>query len=99
MKTIQKHLGITFILLTLAITMPVQSQDKKVKYNKLTAEEESVIIHKGTEMPYSGKYYYFDEEGVYTCKRCDAPLYRSEDKFNANCGWPSFGARSLLMLT
>jgi peptide methionine sulfoxide reductase msrA/msrB len=61
-----------------------------VKYNKLTKEEEKVIIYKGTEPPFSGKYNDHWEKGTYICKRCNAPLYRSEDKFNAGCGWPSF---------
>ena len=63
---------------------------KEVKYKKLTREEESVISHKGTEMPFTGKYYAFWERGTYVCKRCGAPLYRSESKFEAGCGWPSF---------
>ena len=56
----------------------------------LTKEEESVIIHKGTEAPFAGKFFAFWEKGTYICKRCSAPLYRSENKFEANCGWPSF---------
>jgi len=61
-------------------------------FNKLTPAEDKVIIQKGTERPFSGKYYDFNEEGIYTCKRCDAPLYHSTDKFDAGCGWPSFDA-------
>ena len=61
-----------------------------MKYNPLTPEEEYVMINKGTELPYSGEYYDHYEAGMYVCKRCDAPLYRSEDKFDAHCGWPSF---------
>ena len=57
---------------------------------KLTPEEEAVIIHKGTEMPFSGKYCDFFEEGTYLCKRCGSELYRSGSKFDAGCGWPSF---------
>ena len=64
--------------------------EKKAKYKKLTTEEESVIIHKGTEMPFTGKYYAFWERGTYVCKRCGAPLYRSESKFESDCGWTSF---------
>lgn len=64
--------------------------EKKVKYNNLTPEEEVVIIHKGTEPPFTGKYYKNTAEGTYICKRCDAPLYKSEDKFESSCGWPSF---------
>jgi peptide-methionine (R)-S-oxide reductase len=63
---------------------------KEEKYRKLTREEESVIVHKGTEMPFTGKYYAFWEKGTYVCRRCRTPLYRSESKFEADCGWPSF---------
>jgi len=59
-------------------------------YTKLTPDEERIIVHKGTEMPFSGQYNSFYEEGVYQCKRCHAPLYHSNDKFNSHCGWPSF---------
>lgn len=60
------------------------------KLNELTAEERRVIIDKGTEYPSSGKYNDFMEGGLYTCKQCDAPLYRSQHKFQSSCGWPSF---------
>jgi methionine-R-sulfoxide reductase len=59
-------------------------------HNPLTPEEERVIVHKGTERAYTGTFDKHDANGLYTCKRCDAPLYRSEDKFNSFCGWPSF---------
>ncbi|OGC93725.1 MAG: peptide-methionine (S)-S-oxide reductase [candidate division Zixibacteria bacterium RBG_16_53_22] len=61
-----------------------------MKFNKLTPEEERVIIHKGTEMPFTGAFLINRQKGTYTCRRCDAPLYRSEDKFDSECGWPSF---------
>ncbi|MFB0502380.1 MAG: bifunctional methionine sulfoxide reductase B/A protein [Candidatus Bathyarchaeia archaeon] len=61
-----------------------------MKYNRLTKEEERVIIYKGTEPPFSGKYNDHWEKGTYMCKWCNAPLYLSEDKFDAGCGWPSF---------
>jgi len=62
----------------------------KKKFEQLTPEEKHVIIDKGTERPFTGKYNDFSEGGIYTCKQCDAPLYRSEDKFRSHCGWPSF---------
>ena len=65
------------------------SKEQK-RYRELTSEEKKVIVDKGTEMPFTGKYYAFWERGTYVCKRCDAPLYRSESKFEAECGWPSF---------
>jgi len=61
-------------------------------WRKLTAEEERVIVGKGTEKPFSGKYETSRETGIYTCRRSGAALYRSDDKFNAECGWPSFDA-------
>jgi len=61
-----------------------------MEFKKLTTEEEYVIVKKGTERPFSGKYENFYEKGTYVCKRCGAPLYHSEDKFDAACGWPSF---------
>ena len=65
-------------------------QVKKMKYNPLTPEEKAVIINKGTERPFTGEYDKNTAKGTYVCKQCDAPLYRSEDKFDAHCGWPSF---------
>ncbi len=59
-------------------------------YRDLTPEEKAVIINKGTERPFTGEYLHNEEPGVYTCKQCGAELYRSSDKFDSHCGWPSF---------
>ncbi len=58
--------------------------------NKLTPEEERVIVHKGTERPFSGEYDEFFQDGTYVCRRCNNPLFSAEAKFNSGCGWPSF---------
>jgi len=59
-------------------------------YNTLTEEEKRVILGKGTEYPGTGEYENHTEPGTYICRQCDATLYKSEDKFSAGCGWPSF---------
>ena len=59
-------------------------------WNKLTKAEERVIVYKGTESPFTGEYEDNFTKGTYVCRRCNSPLYRSENKFDAHCGWPSF---------
>jgi peptide-methionine (R)-S-oxide reductase len=58
--------------------------------NKLTPQEERIIVHKGTERPFSGEYDEFFKDGTYVCRRCNNPLFSAEAKFNSGCGWPSF---------
>ena len=62
-------------------------------YNELTAEEENIIEHKDTEPPFSGKYDNFYGEGIFICKKCNTPLFTSESKFDAGCGWPAFDSQ------
>ncbi len=89
----------TLLFITIAFTINAQEnsqEDKnnmknnKTEYNKLTEFEEYVIINKGTERASTGKYEEHKENGTYICKQCNAPLYKSSDKFESNCGWPSF---------
>ncbi len=77
------------LLMSTLILQNMNAQNSS-KYNKLNSEEERVIINKGTETPFTGKYNNSTDDGTYICKQCDAPLYKSNDKFDSQCGWPSF---------
>ncbi len=61
-----------------------------MSYNELNSEEKRVILHKGTERPFTGKFNEHKGDGTYTCRQCNAPLYKSNSKFSSGCGWPSF---------
>ena len=74
------------LIICLALCGTVNGQNMK----PLTPEEKRVIVDKGTEAPFTGRYYKHKEDGTYVCRQCGAPLYRSSDKFDAGCGWPSF---------
>ena len=86
-------LFISAILLTIIAWLSIHAEPREAQHMKLrslTPEEERVIVHKGTEPPFSGIYTDHHEQGLYRCKRCGEALFRSEDKFDSHCGWPSF---------
>jgi peptide methionine sulfoxide reductase msrA/msrB len=80
------------IILTLILMIVIAgtANSKVPKMNKLTEEEKFVIVNKGTERPFTGKYNDYFKAGIYTCRQCGAPLYRADDKFKTSCGWPGF---------
>jgi len=87
METANIKLILLFVML---LGISHLNAQEKMEYRKLTPEEERVIKYKGTEKPFTGAYDKTTAKGIYVCKQCGAPLYRSDDKFDAGCGWPSF---------
>lgn len=86
--------NITIILIALSLVASAISKETVMhtEWKTLTDAETRVIVNKGTEAPFSGKFDRHMETGVYTCRRCGITLYRSENKFDASCGWPAFDA-------
>ena len=80
------------IFLLLFIFQSSFSQDLQSKdyFKKLTSKERKIIVDKGTERPYTGKYNNHYKKGTYVCKACSNPLFKSNTKFDSKCGWPSF---------
>lgn len=81
---------LVILLIVLLKTCTSTSQENGMKFNPLTLEEQKVILHKGTERPYTGKWLENKQAGTYVCRQCNQPLYNSADKFDSHCGWPSF---------
>jgi peptide-methionine (R)-S-oxide reductase len=68
----------------------MDANPKTTQFNALTDAESRVLLGKGTERPFTGEYTDLKEAGTFICRRCNMPLYRSDDKFDSHCGWPSF---------
>ena len=93
MKIIVQLKFILLIITVLSFQSCSHAQTKKtdsMNLNPLTPEEAYVILKKGTERPFTGEFFDFHEAGTYHCKQCSTPLYKSSDKFDSGCGWPSF---------
>lgn len=83
-----KILMILISLMSLLAAVDLQKWNSNI--SQLNDDEKKILLYKGTEKPFSGKYTNTTKEGVYTCKLCGSALYRSDDKFTSHCGWPSF---------
>lgn len=87
----KKYLSlILFLPIFISCNAQVEKPDSVKKYNELTESEKYVILNKGTDRPFTGEYTDKFDSGVYLCRQCNNPLYKSDDKFHSNCGWPSF---------
>jgi peptide methionine sulfoxide reductase msrA/msrB len=84
------NLATLILLIYFAVMSENSYSQEKLKYNDLSKAESSVINDKGTEMPFTGKYNKYKEKGTYVCRKCGSALYYSDDKFESDCGWPSF---------
>jgi peptide methionine sulfoxide reductase msrA/msrB len=82
--------GLILIIFYLAGMTEKSYSQEKLQYYDLTKAESNVINNKGTESPFTGKYAKSKDKGTYICKKCGAALYYSTDKFESDCGWPSF---------
>lgn len=85
-----KKILLGIFLLTVTVLVAENMKHWKASLAKLSTKERAIIVDKGTERPYTGKYLSNKEAGIYRCKVCDTPLYSSTDKFDSHCGWPSF---------
>ncbi len=85
-----RNIFFALILFITVLNLKGEILEMKTKYNKLTEHEKAVIENKATEPPFTNEYYNHFEKGIYKCKRCNVPLFKSEDKFHSGSGWPSF---------
>lgn len=85
MKTIYK-----FVIILILSVMANKMSGQEERFNFLSEFETYVIENKGTERAWTGKYTNMKEDGTYLCKKCGQALFRSDDKFDSHCGWPSF---------